>query len=155
MTNNYLLFSTQVWVHAGVRTAAVKKMLEDGVAAQKAACAADDYEQAEKIGFDFSYGWDRDGSLVLYSEENGNVDHAAMFIQMLMNKKWVSEPRIISYAETCSTSRPDEFGGGAILVTRAKLHYFDARRVAETKWDALKNLKTKTKKPRAAAKRKK
>jgi hypothetical protein len=58
-----------------------------------------------------------DRHLWVYSDEQFDVEEAALVVQAYL-KKWAPEACFIfTYAETCSKPRPGEFSGGSVLVT--------------------------------------
>lgn len=138
MANNYVLFSTLVPLRGGDPFPVVKKILTEGVIERGALVAAGNWDVADELGFDFQFEWGAGGSLIIYSEEAGNVDHAAEFIRTLMQKGLAYEPHVLGWANTCTKARPDEFGGGAILITKKKLYWFDPLNGATKKWEGIK-----------------
>ena len=57
-------------------------------------------------------------SLVVYSEEAGNIEHAAFLIYGLLRQFDSNELIQLSAAFTCSSPRPDEFGGVTCWITK-------------------------------------
>lgn len=54
--------------------------------------------------------------LIIYGEEQGKVEHAALLILMMMRASGVKDVVKFSFAQTCSRSIPDGFGGGHLLI---------------------------------------
>lgn len=57
-------------------------------------------------------------SIILYAEEYGNPEQAADLIYQLIQKELVKYSKyiLLTWAETCSKPRPDEFCGGAFMI---------------------------------------
>ena len=53
-----------------------------------------------------------------HAEESGNTDHVEAIARALVEELEIDEPFCCSWAYTCSSSRIDEFGGGAMVVRR-------------------------------------
>lgn len=56
-------------------------------------------------------------SLWLYEEESCNLEAVVELIHWFFKKFRPTETLVLSWADTCSKMRPDEFGGGEVLVT--------------------------------------
>ena len=59
----------------------------------------------------------QDQGVWLTGDESANIDHAEMLVRALVEELELN-PVILSWADTCSRPRIDEFGGGAFLVQR-------------------------------------
>jgi hypothetical protein len=57
------------------------------------------------------------GHALICAEESGNVDYAAALIQAFLERFRPEQAHTLTWSETCSQMRIDEFGGGAILIT--------------------------------------
>ena len=57
------------------------------------------------------------GYLWIYSEESGNVDQAVLLIQEFLKEFRPADVHFLSWSETCSKMRINEFGGGTVLIT--------------------------------------
>lgn len=66
------------------------------------------------LGFEYSF---QEDCLWIYSEESGNVDAVAAFVQHFLNKFHPDKYWALTWACTCSKPRVGEFDGGAIFVT--------------------------------------
>ncbi len=55
--------------------------------------------------------------VVLFSEESGNLDHAASFVQYYFKEKRPDGRWYAEVAFTCSRARPGQFGGAGVAVT--------------------------------------
>jgi hypothetical protein len=132
MSNNYTEFSVAVNFTSkqGVRYAKHKL---DAMFAQKEVYQKDPDGEPDDAGCTFYAEWEAK-SLILWHDEYGRVDHAAEFIQKMMQAGHVAEPVTVQWAETCDRARPDNFGGGAVLVTKDKLYWFVPQYLAEKKW---------------------
>ena len=75
-------------------------------------------EEPTPIDGELTKGHLTSGNLWIYSEENGSVELAAAFIQLLMERFDMDTEFIFSWAETCSRMRADGFCGGTALVTK-------------------------------------
>lgn len=81
------------------------------------------------IGFDWSLeprGKKGAATLYLFSEESGNVDHAAIFVQDYLRKFARDKCFSITWAATCSKPRAGEFGGGGIFITAKNIEWVEA-----------------------------
>lgn len=76
----------------------------------------------ESAGF---YWKIQDDGICLYSEESGNPHHVACLVQQFLKemRPTANKGFSIGWAEVCSEPRAGEFGGGAIFVTKEKIHY--------------------------------
>lgn len=73
-------------------------------------------------------GWDQDdGELHVYAEEMANLEGVAFILQKLLNvdaiKASYRDGIVVTWANTCSKMRPDEFSGGACYVTKDEIHW--------------------------------
>lgn len=79
------------------------------------------YSEREYIGFQTdicTLGY------YIYTEEYGDPDMAAEWIHILMQLNVITETKVLlEWAFTCSKPRPGEFGGGACLITKQKIHW--------------------------------
>lgn len=70
---------------------------------------------------------DNGESLWAYAEECGNLDALAEVLQVLLNHEAIAGNHdkgvLITWANTCSKMRPDEFSGGAMLVTKNAVYW--------------------------------
>ena len=132
MANNYTQYSVEVVfkTRAGVKYA--KSKLE-AMFAQKAVYEKDVDAEPDDAGCTFYAEWENK-SFILWHDEYGRVDHAAEFIQLMMKAGHVAEPLLVEWAETCDRMRPNDFGGGGVLVTKDKLYWFNPRTLADKKW---------------------
>lgn len=76
---------------------------------------------------DFRRGFELDRSspkmLWLFAEENGEPWDAAVFIRYLLKYFQIKQAVTFEFAYTCSSMRPDGFGGGAYFVTADELRW--------------------------------
>jgi hypothetical protein len=76
------------------------------------------------IYLDFEYRMnDKERSLWIYSEEGGNSEQAAKFIQLFFKKFRKADTHVLSWATWCDKLRADEFGGGQIVITADWLYF--------------------------------
>ena len=71
----------------------------------------------------FQYKLQKD-SLWVYAEEDGNINMIGKMVQAFFNTFRPDGIFYLTYADTCSKMRIDEFGGGAMVVTAKKIDYF-------------------------------
>lgn len=140
MANNYLQFSTEIQVLDPPRLQEVLDNLkelrenDDFLESMKAlypqsegwkafTSAIEDYNY-ENLGFTWYYHERWIDKLYIFTEDWGLVESAARFIHFLMSERIVSsDPVLLTWAETCDKPRPDEFGGGACLITSSQVHW--------------------------------
>ena len=78
-------------------------------------------------GVEFDYGGLEvqadleDSTVVLYSDDGGNVDLTAMLVQAFLRRFHPTKNFILRYAVYCSKTRVGEFGGGALVVTAQRI----------------------------------
>lgn len=134
MSNNYLQFSIELVPVKG-KTDEIKEIfqqLEDWESMENTSHvvfqsgAGQELMQViideEHVGFTVQIHEDE---LFVYAEEYGSPEQAALFIQTLMVNNLVLFENFIllTWAETCSKPRPDEFGGGACMITPKEIHW--------------------------------
>lgn len=73
-------------------------------------------EDSGCIGPDFQYVI-KDDSLWMYTEESGNVDEVAGFVQIFLREFHPTGYWCMEWSNTCNKLRSDGFGGGAVFVT--------------------------------------
>jgi len=105
-------------------------------------------DDCEPLGFQWSI-YDGPGStnktLYIYSDESGNIEHAATFVLEYLTRFASDRCFSFSWSDTCSESRPGEFGGGSVFITVEKTEWFSS-------WDWLhKRKKAFAKKQKAQA----
>lgn len=79
-------------------------------------------------GFDDNYGINifldpNDNSLCYMIEESVNIEWLAKFLQYFLKKFNKSDIIIFEYANTCSKMRCNEFGGGAVRISKNNIFY--------------------------------
>jgi len=73
-----------------------------------------------------------------YSEEYGNPDSVAKFVQRYL-REWKPDSCFsIQYAETCSKLRVGNFGGGAIFITAYDIQYINTQDWVQNKLNKFK-----------------
>lgn len=79
--------------------------------------------------FDWAFpGFEYDlakGSLWAYAEEDGNLDTLGRIVQAFFRKFRPDGFFYVTWANTCSKMRVDEFNGGAMVVTAEKIKLFN------------------------------
>jgi len=63
-----------------------------------------------------------DNVVWVFSEENGDPDDAAIFVQNYLNHFDIDGGIYFSWSETCSKLHVDQFAGGGCLVTKDEIH---------------------------------
>jgi len=129
MSNNYLQFSEELRLIFKEKKWFKKYLLsysekEERKKDLKNNPFADLYENLNDENFpDFSWALEKNG-LWIYSEEQGNVEHATLVVQRFFQVfKHYDRFFTISWAETCSAPRLSEFGGGAVFITHKEISY--------------------------------
>jgi len=83
--------------------------------------------EAETGTIDYLYGIDAKREsptkLWIFSEEGGNIELLASLIHETLNKFNVLGCISISWADYCSKLRPEEFGGGAVVITKDEIKW--------------------------------
>lgn len=150
MASNYTLFSTAVEYEKGEQETWVRELME---ALDR--MEYEDWSDADTalvagildVDVDDLYGvpqWDiQDAAFVLYSEESANLELTASIFQAFLAEFLPDDCIILSWAETCSNSRPGEFGGGAMLITANDIELFDPTQQANNKAIAYRKSKSK------------
>jgi hypothetical protein len=88
-----------------------------------------DEKEAEDNDPDYEYSdwevtWSRSGDgLWVYTDESGNVEAAAAMIQGYLNATEQDITVYMSWANTCSKPRINEFDGGGVVITQTELFW--------------------------------
>lgn len=82
-------------------------------------------------------------NLYLFHEDGGRPDHVAEFVGDFLREHRPRDVFSMCWAASCSSPRPDGFGGGAIVVNATEWTSFDARTWAEEKANSWKHWKQK------------
>ena len=70
---------------------------------------------------------ERDGAIVyLGTDEYGDVDALSKYVQAFLKKHRTEGYYIMGWADTCDKSRPNGFGGGAVLVTTREISFINS-----------------------------
>lgn len=116
MANNYVQFSQTLTIDTPEQEKWLKEMLE-----------TPDEKKLEKLEIDdwpgFSYELDAK-SLWVYSEEGGDINNLVYLVQEFLKKFKPKACWCLTWAETCSKMRVDEFSGSGVLVTAKKVYEF-------------------------------
>ena len=145
MANNYLSFSEKIialdakekkWIN-GIPLSTEEKYEDDEIALRDALekHGIDTKSIKDTIemfpSFDFTI---TEEDWWIYTEESGGIDHVACVVQAFIKK---FRPRFVftlTWCEYCDKPRIGEFGGGAMVVTKDKIRYWNtwtqARRTA-------------------------
>ena len=120
MANNHTLFSEMLPIANQEERKWLERLIEqieegdkdgpDNIFVKKYS----DSFQENYLGFDCKF---EDDGLWVYTEESGNVDAVAAFVQYFLKRFHPNNYWTLSWACTCDKPRIGEFDGGAILVT--------------------------------------
>lgn len=91
--------------------------------------------QTETPGF--SHEYDAAGELVICTEESGNVDAVAAFVQAYLRRWAPGCCFALTFADVCDKPRTGEFGGGAIFVTKDAVEAWSAHAWVREKYELL------------------
>ena len=108
MADNYLQFSAQLDYQTDAQADWLRAKLDEAAESDEGSVAS--YEQEiERKRF-----W-------LYAEEYGDPGRLADIIAEWQTTFGITEPFVLTWAETCSKLRLDEFSGGAIAVYKGEI----------------------------------
>jgi hypothetical protein len=142
VADHYRQFSVAVRLHGKLATAWVTDTLRARRRQWQQLVEADEHGAADEVGIDFDWSIDDEGYLCLTDDDGGgSVEHVVEFLRELMRVRYVHEPVAIQWADTCSKHRPDEFTGGAVVVTRRRVHWFVLPEIVERKLRAIEQRK--------------
>jgi hypothetical protein len=120
MANNYTQFSEEISNLTQEEKDWIVSVLEVPINDTQESFYLKDWEGP---GFEWSFEDKRHiepshtyNTLWIYTEESGNIDNVAEFIQAFIKKFRPSYIFTISWADTCSKPRIHEFGGGAAVI---------------------------------------
>ena len=117
MANNYTLFSSMLNIETPDEREWAARELDNR------------YEAGDA---DFNFEFDAKG-LWIYSEESGDIEHVALFVQDFLDEFHPDRCWWFSWANTCSKPRIDEFGGGACFVTANEIDWINGQTWAISK----------------------
>lgn len=118
MAQNYTGFSFEVWVNTEAERAFLK-----------AAHDAEQGEPADEDDMNSRFQIDLMGDrAVIYSEDDmGDIEAVAVMLQEFLGIHRPLGTIVAEWAMWCSKARPGEFGGGAVLITSTRTHWFNPR----------------------------
>ena len=127
MANNYLQFSFLVPLKTKKERTWLTKFLTDRPVGFWTLNQIEDCEDVEDREVGFRHEFSDDG-VVIYAMENGDTEQVIQILKRFLKESGTKLTHVgFTYAYTCSSPRPDNFGGGAILVRKAgKVDYIDA-----------------------------
>jgi hypothetical protein len=132
MADNYLEFSTDLELRSADERRWLEAQLEDvehrDNTVPRFLLDHPEPEAGSIAGFEVAW---KDDSVVFYSEESANVDHLVHLVQKFLRKFRPQEAWSVTWAETCSKPRIDEFGGGAAFVTAGDVRWMGAHQFVE------------------------
>lgn len=128
MSNNYTQFSFAFKVKGLKAKAWIDRLVDKLVKASNEEKVDEeileifpDWEDYLDVGFrtemEPSAGEKNQFDLIVFCDESGNVDHAANFVQAILQRFDPKGKVGFQWADTCDKMRPDQFGGGACVVT--------------------------------------
>lgn len=82
-------------------------------------------DTGDKSSFEFEWNIE-DGVFYVSVDDAGSVDKAAIFMQQYLMKFNHDGCLTMTWAETCSRSRPGEFGGGGMFITAKEIEWVSA-----------------------------
>ena len=137
MPDNYRLFSCEMDALSDEELAWCRREL-----------ARREFDEGSEFGADFEWSVEVDGegvrSLWIRSEDAGNANDVAHFVQAFLKQFRPDTCWWMSWADTCSKPRVGEFCGGAVFVTAETIEHVDA-----CTWAAGKVVAFQAAKPRA------
>ena len=126
MANNYTIFSEMLLISGKEEREWLERLieqLENGDEEGPDAAFVKEYSNnfhGNYLGFDAKF---EDEGLWIYTEESGNVDAVAAFVQYFLERFHPDKYWTLTWACTCSKPRVGEFDGGAILVTAKDIKF--------------------------------
>ena len=109
----------------------------DGSIIQAADALADGRDSPP--GIDVDYDERRYNSIWIRSNGSGDPEYAADLAQQLLCNFGLDEPISFRWAETCSAMRVDEFGGGAVVITRNEILWLNTATWVQQTINSIKN----------------
>jgi hypothetical protein len=128
MANNYMLFSVEVPDLTKEEMTWFKKELLrpsddewDKWPENKQKAWLKSHGDVNEVDLYPDFEWEIDqNSLILFSEECGNLDQVCSLLQAYLREFDPKGHIGVEWAVTCSKMRPGEFGGGAVFITAKK-----------------------------------
>ena len=127
MANNYTLMSVELrglteeeiaWFKRQTDVEALERLVNDfaGGGERDGSCVFFDcfYEGAAWLGFCIDIQGDR---AVIYHDESADLENVALLLQSYLRKFHPEKSIGFKWAYICDKPRPDEFGGGACVVS--------------------------------------
>ena len=85
-------------------------------------------QEIEKLDDNDQGNYDfRDDGVCFIAEECGDVEQIAEIVQRYLEKFRPRGSLMVSWADTCSVLRVDEFSGGACLITAGLVYWIEAQ----------------------------
>jgi hypothetical protein len=110
MANQHTLFSTYLkYANEDQRKWLLWVFEQEGSSDRGSICEIEDKPQEKQM--------------VVYSEEYGDVERLADLVANFQIKFEIKTHWILSWASVCSRPIPDNFGGGALVVSHGKIHF--------------------------------
>lgn len=82
---------------------------------------------AEGVGFEYDFH-EKGRTLHVYATESGNLNTLEELMREFIEKFRPNYVFTVQWADSCSRMRVDEFGGGAMVVSRLRTEYIDTYR---------------------------
>lgn len=138
MANHYQQFSVSVRLHGKVAASWIADTMRERRRERRLLIEKGYTKEADEIAGDFDSSIDDDAYLCIADAGgDGNVQHAAEFLRELIKLGYVTGPVAIYWADTCSRPRPDEFVGGAAVVTKRRIEWIVLPELVERKLRAI------------------
>lgn len=128
MANNYTYFSALLPLPNNSDAAKAQAFID---AWEDESCAVENDPEREDswwenyAGFEYEFR-QTEGVWVHDTSESGNVEAAANFIQRYLRDLGIKEAIYMSWANTCSKPRINEFDGGGVVVTAAQMYWVNS-----------------------------
>ena len=70
-----------------------------------------------------------DNIVHVYAQFNGDIEYTTQVLQAYLNHFNLSDVIDFTYASTCSKMRPNEFGGGAVIVSKDEIDNWSTKEI--------------------------
>jgi len=130
MANNYFQFSFILPLETKKERVWLTKFFTEKPDGFWTADQVSDCEDVEDRCVGFSHEFEGDDDVVIFAEETGDTEQVVQILKKFLLESGTKLAQVgFSYAYTCSSMRPGEFGGGALLVKKTargcKVEYTD------------------------------
>lgn len=130
MANNYFQFSFLIPLRSKKERTWLRKFFDEKPVGFWTLDQISDCEDVEDRCVGFEYEFEGDDDVVIYATETGDTEQVVQILKKFLLESGTKLTHVgFTYAYTCSSPRPDNFGGGAILVKKGarfcKVEYVD------------------------------